>query len=51
MTEHIGIDEYTVAQDTESWNRPRTNEELKDFVEHHLGRLGLEAADKQESVA
>lgn len=36
------LNTLTPAQETESWNRQRTNEELKDFVTHHMGRLALE---------
>lgn len=36
------VDELTRAQDLESWNRQRTNEELRNFVTQRLGRVALD---------
>ena len=36
------VDELTTAQDVSSWDRQRTNEELRSFVQRRLGQLALE---------
>lgn len=43
MTINVGtVNEFTIAQDLASWNRQRTSEELRSFVERRLGQVALD---------
>lgn len=41
------VDELTNGEDTASWNRQRTSEELKAFVERRLGEFATKQSDEK----
>jgi len=45
----ISVDELTIAQETASWDRQRTTEELKDFVTRRIAQIAT--AEEVELIA
>jgi hypothetical protein len=45
----VALNELTIAQETASWDRQRTSEELKDFVSRRLAQIAT--AEEVEIVA